>query len=517
MNRATAIVAGSDGNALDAGDIVINGISVQASIGSDDTASTLEGSSSAIAKVAAINKVSDATGVKATVNANYVEGSTGVTTNTTSVDLTINGVQFVLNSNSTISETQNLEMTAAALNAESGVTGVRAVAGTYASQGITLIADDGRNIAIGSTSATADADAQAFGIISSGTSATAEADVYLGTYTLVSESGSDIVVSSDTGNIDNAGFEEGTFSGVNSGVVSDGGATSGPSVLATGDLVINGVTVGATSSNLDTSSQTFKTSSAIAKAAAINLVSESSGVTAEVVANRLYSGTIVETSLSTNMTINGVSVAISFSSLDDVDVKLNTIIDAINGASNATGVRAETLDGDSFTLIADDGRNISLTNNGSVMHEINNQTYVSAIALSSGGDITLSSLTSNISNSGFRMGVYGGGEKGTLLRDIDISTVSGANDAVIAIDNALQSVATIASQLGAIQNRFESVISNLELRAENLSAANSRITDADFAAETAVLTKTQVLQQAGISILAQANSRPQQVLSLLQG
>jgi len=70
--------------------------------------------------------------------------------------------------------------------------------------------------------------------------------------------------------------------------------------------------------------------------------------------------------------------------------------------------------------------------------------------------------------------------------------------------------------LGAVQNRFEATISNLAVQSENLSAARSRIADADFAAETAELSRTQVLQQAGISILAQANARPQQALSLLQ-
>lgn len=518
-NQSTALLGGGDGNALVAGDIVINGTSVQASIGSDDSASSVEAGSSSIAKAAAINKVSDSTGVTATVNANYVQGGTGATLNGTSIDLTINGVAFDLTKNTTLSAEQSLEVTASAINAQSGVSGVRAEAGTYASQGITLIADDGRNIAIGSTAAgaTADLTAQSFGIMTAGTSATAEADVYLGTYTLVSETGADIVVTTDTGDIDNAGFEEGTFSGVNSGVISEGSNTTLGVALETGDLVINGVSVGATVDTQDTFSSTMKAESAISKAAAINAVSSQSGVNAEVVANRLYSGTVTSTSIASNLTINGVSVTISFDSTDDVDVKLNNIIDAVNGATGQTGVRAEALDGDSFTLIADDGRNIDLTANATLLTEIKATTFVSAIKLESGGDITLTSNTNAIENSGFRLGVFGGGEKGTLLKSIDISTVDGANDAIISIDNALQSVATLASQLGAVQNRFDSVIANLELRAENLSAANSRITDADFAIETAMLTKTQVLQQAGISILAQANSRPQQVLSLLQG
>jgi len=84
-----------------------------------------------------------------------------------------------------------------------------------------------------------------------------------------------------------------------------------------------------------------------------------------------------------------------------------------------------------------------------------------------------------------------------------------------AIDNAIGAIASQRADLGAIQNRMESTVANLAVTSENLSAANSRIQDADFAAETAELSRTQVLQQAGISILAQANQGPQQVLSLL--
>lgn len=102
------------------------------------------------------------------------------------------------------------------------------------------------------------------------------------------------------------------------------------------------------------------------------------------------------------------------------------------------------------------------------------------------------------------------------LEGVDITTVAGTQDSVIRVDNALTEINELRSELGALQNRFESTIANLATSVENLSASNSRILDADFAAETARLSKAQVLQQAGISVLAQANARPQQVLSLLQ-
>jgi flagellin len=94
--------------------------------------------------------------------------------------------------------------------------------------------------------------------------------------------------------------------------------------------------------------------------------------------------------------------------------------------------------------------------------------------------------------------------------------VAGSNSTIQRVDAALTSISDLRSTFGAIQNRFESTIANLSTSVENLSASNSRILDADFASETAELAKSQVLQQAGISVLAQANARPQQVLSLLQ-
>lgn len=102
------------------------------------------------------------------------------------------------------------------------------------------------------------------------------------------------------------------------------------------------------------------------------------------------------------------------------------------------------------------------------------------------------------------------------LRTGSVATVDEANEMMVRIDSALGTVNELRGQLGAIQNRFESTIANLATSVENMSASQSRILDADFAAETAKMSKAQVLQQAGISVLAQANARPQQVLSLLQ-
>jgi len=99
---------------------------------------------------------------------------------------------------------------------------------------------------------------------------------------------------------------------------------------------------------------------------------------------------------------------------------------------------------------------------------------------------------------------------------IDISTAAGAQSALAVVDAAIGTISSQRGDLGAVQNRLESTITNLSNVAQNVTAARARITDADFAAETASLSKNQILQQAGISVLSQANSLPQQVLSLLK-
>ena len=105
----------------------------------------------------------------------------------------------------------------------------------------------------------------------------------------------------------------------------------------------------------------------------------------------------------------------------------------------------------------------------------------------------------------------------TSVSQIDISTTQGANNALLSIDNALASIANIQASLGASEGRFETLAQSQQDESTDLDSAHSQINDADFAQETANLSKAQVLQQAGISVLAQANSLPQQVLSLLQG
>lgn len=502
--------------ALVAGDLVINGVAVPASSGVDDAFSSNNQDQSAIAKAAAINKVADQTGVTAAINGTFIGGTTSFLATTQNVTVTVNGVSINLSASSTLSNTVNLENVAAAINEFSGQTGVTASFSGNPSQGVTLEAADGRNIIIQSTTV----NTNEFGLPPSDTTAAA-AVTYSGTYTLISADGSTIALDTTTGNIGNAGLAIGDYSGRNSGAISDEVPTND---LAAGDIVINGVPVGPSLDNYDTASTVNRSESAIAKAVAINEVSDRTGVTAEVNAAVLTAASIVSTSsASGSIDINGVQINVSYGSNDSVADRQNAIVTAINNKAGQSGVRAEAF-GSTFRLISDDGRNIAIDNYQGVTGTqlglsstaVTNNVVQGTIVLSSAGKIELGTLTGNISNSGFEVGSYGSGEDGTLIRDVDISTVDGAIDALAAVDNALNVINLQRANLGAIQNRFESTIDNQQITSENLSASNSRIKDADFAAETAELSRTQVLQQAGLSILSQANAQPQNVLQLLQ-
>ena len=124
--------------------------------------------------------------------------------------------------------------------------------------------------------------------------------------------------------------------------------------------------------------------------------------------------------------------------------------------------------------------------------------------------------TGGFSSTNFSIGVHSISGEQTGFADLDISTTAGADDAMLAMDAALNALNTARADMGAVQNRFSSVVANLSSNAENLSAARSRIQDADFAKETAQLTRNRILQQAGTAMLAQANQAPQGVLSLLR-
>lgn len=195
--------------------------------------------------------------------------------------------------------------------------------------------------------------------------------------------------------------------------------------------------------------------------------------------------------------------------------------EAINSKTPQTGVSASIDVNGRLVLTAKDGRDIVVTTqNGAAdilydggenatVADLTNDYKSGTLTVSAQDTIALSSGQS--ATDGNNVQAVG------TVANADITTLEGANITMDSIDSALAQIDGFRGELGAVQNRFESTIRNLSAVSESLSAANSRIRDADFAAETANLSKNQVLQQAGISVLAQANALPQQVLSLLQG
>lgn len=261
-------------------------------------------------------------------------------------------------------------------------------------------------------------------------------------------------------------------------------------------------------------------------AAGVNAFTADTGVSAEATTEFSISG-IADGTVGFDLTgDNGDTVSISATVAGG---DLGTLAAAINDASATTGVTAK-VDGSSLVLESSKGEDVLVegyTNDNSgggtaaTLTDANgNTTTVTDGALTDSARVTgtleLSSSdafavsgTANVVDAAATVSL-------NSVAAIDITTATGANSAIQSIDAALQTVNSQRADLGAIQNRFTSTIDAIATTSENLSAAQSRILDADFASETAKLSKAQVLQQAGISVLAQANARPQQVLSLLQ-
>ena len=223
-----------------------------------------------------------------------------------------------------------------------------------------------------------------------------------------------------------------------------------------------------------------------------------------------------------NATITINNVAISVATSDNGSSNRSNALSAINAQSSVTGVTAVD-DGQGLKLVAADGRNITTA--------FGTGTATGATAAAFGMEAAATTAsTFNISYSGKALGTDNAvtmtgagalsagtviGDTGTALSAVDISSKEGATTALNAVDAALQKINSSRADLGAVQNRFTSVVANLQTSSENLSASRSRIRDTDYAKETAELTRNQILQQAGTAMLAQANSSSQSVLSLL--
>ena len=557
---------------LSAGDLVINGISVGSSIATDDTLSAFDRDSSAVAKAAAINKVSSQTGVVATVGPTVALGQTMTIANsagTAAGTFTINGVTtdvFTLKGKNT---GEDRSIILAAINAISGATGVKAIDNGSDTTGVSLQADDGRNITVFTTAVTGSTYVAANSGVNANFVTTAAAAVlysaistvntFTGTINLTSTTSSPITISTGnatTQDFSRTGFQLGTFAAGQASVSTLGRASTTVSTsaqsLAAGDLIINGTAIGASLSSDDGisyggSSAGTKSASAIAIAAAINKSTAQTGVRA--VANAtVFQGSswpspaAIVTSTGGNLLINGVSIGITITA----NAKQSDIVSQVNAYSKQTGVVASD-NGSGMTLTAADGRNIEIAFSGGsaalsaatlgltgntymgsisegniVAGSVNSGTvYYGTVSLVSDKSFTVqqgfgTSAGANLKALGFQASIYGGTTSVSKLASVDMSTLDGANSALSIIDTALGQISDQRSNLGAVQNRLQSAVDNLTSSSTNLQAAQGRIQDTDYSTTTTQMSKSQIIAQAATAMLAQANQQPQMVLSLLK-
>jgi len=531
-------VAGSDFEALGDSDLFLNGVSVGASLAVDDKASNANAATSAIAKAAAINKVSAQSGVYAKAGPNVVSGQGSMAAASTSGTIVINGVATDAFATSSASTSLSRQTVVNAINNKSAQTGVRAIDTESDDLGVTLVADDGRNIDLvfsGDLTSTSTG-------VRAAAAGSASNNVYVGSYDLFTLDGRDINVSFKTGSTTAeaySGLRNGSYKADTALMTSYKrdtlAAATAPDDTNVGTLqgnsmIINGVAIGPALLTDDSSSDTTATSSsrltsAISIAAAINRKTELTGVSATAAPNVLRGMSFTSNNAAQQVFLNGVTITAS------AGETRNGMIDAFNSVADRTGVTASAW-GDGIELRANDGRNISIGTDGTAdslglgsltvgatADSAGAVTYYSQVTLQSDNKFEVQAGSHGIPNLellGFRAGTYGGADNGLKINQVDISTVSGAQQALVAIDAAVETISKAQANSGALNNRMDYILNNLAEGSQNMSASRSRILDTDYATETQALAKQQIISQAATAMLAQANQQPQTVLSLLK-
>ena len=533
----TGVSAGALSSSLTSGDLIINGVVIGSSLASDDNVSLGSKESSAIAKVAAINRLSNLTGVTATYSQTVASGRSQTTTSTAGGNgyIVINGVTTAL-INLTGNQSQDRALVTSSINAISGATGVTAVDTGNSLTGIQMVSKSAGNILATSYSGTEQFRMTDIGLNAGSGAGTAgqNLNIFTGTFTLQSITNSPITIGTTvSGNINHAGLMAGTYAANTAysiGMQRASWATSAVSLgagaaLSSGDLSINGVAIQGSLATDDTTSYA------------------QTGVKAVAQANIITGGGFSSSSASDTIFLNGASFTLTTTSSS----KVIDIVSQFNQYSGATGVVASD-NGSGMTLTAVDGRNIELGTSGasfnaaqlgltvSTVDASNSRSVTLATGVTAGGALQvftagvtlvsdksftlaagagLNALT-NIAKLGFTQGTFGGTSNGTKISNVDISSTAGANDALNAVDAALGQISDQRSNLGAIQNRLQSAVDNLTSSSTNLQASQGRILDTDYSSTTTAMSKSQIISQAATAMLVQANQQPQLVLSLLK-
>ena len=518
---------GASTTAMASGDLVINGYTIGATATSDDSLSYASKDGSAIARVAAINRLTSSTNVQAKVGTTTASGSSMSALANTTGTITLNGVAIAMTLSATATIDANRATVVSTINAVSGQTGVTATDGGDTTKGVILTAADGRNITLAKTTLTS----SDTGLAADGT--------YAGSFTLRSLSGDSMVLSSTTGSIANADLREGTYLANTAQVstVARAGSASAPVSLTSNDLLINGYAIGAAFSTDDTASaetttSSTKTASAISMAAAINRKTATTGVSAAANANQIM-GTSFTAGNVTSIFLNGVTIAASLSSSSS----RSDVVTLLNTYTGQTGVVASD-NGAGLTLTASDGRNISLgvsDSTGAVTSAriglggtpaftaaattAAAQTFISTVRLTSDKTFTIapgSAGTTNFSALGLRAGTFGGLADDQKLTTLDISSQTGGTNALTVIDGAIDLVSRMRATAGAQQNRLSAQSSLNTAMNTATTTAYSKVADADMAKEATNLATAQMLASSATAMLAQANMSKEIVSYLLK-
>ena len=427
-------------------------------------------------------------------------------------DLTINGVKVaasVADTSEAGTTAGSAKAKATAINSISAETGVTATASTSVT-GVSPVAGIGLNngdlkingVAVGSIAAAASRVTQANNVVSeinkiaNQTGVSATADQSSGAITLAASDGRDIKL--EAGNAASAQVVTNIFNATGL----DAATEANPSGHNTRDITFTNTTFVAA-----------LTGGSATELAAGSTLTIDSVVYEFYNSATTYSGSNVGVGVALNGDETEAASALS-GKINEQRALGNTTV----SASAAVGVVSLTNDlfGNEAISVAESGDGDNIIAAGA---ETTATDAAGATAKTTQGTLTLNSAenfalggdSGQLASAGFT----NSSTSLTKLSSVDISSVSGANDAISVIDGALNQVASIRGDLGAVQNRFESTIANLQSVSENLSAARGRILDADIAQESAAMTKNNILQQAGVSILAQANQLPQLALSLL--
>ncbi len=282
-----------------------------------------------------------------------------------------------------------------------------------------------------------------------------------------------------------------------------------------GDVLINGITIRDTTDSDDTVSTSFATGSAIAKAQAINDATDFTGVRAKVLEtsdsgnNDIQGGQLDESNF---IRINGEVITGFEIVTDDANSEL---VSQINSISQETGVVAHLDENYRLVLTAVDGRNIEIeaVGNANAITGLSEGVTTAGLELESEKQFFVDGA--NFDFAGFNTNQIVGVTAINSVATVNVLNRQSANRTIQVVDRALEQISADRAGLGALQNRLNNTINNLGSISENISAARSRILDADFAFESANLARHQIIQQAGTTILSQANQATQAAVSLL--